>query len=328
MIQNASANDLYLGALNVVEAGVAPPVTNTANQANWTYTATTAPSGGLVDVANSNPSGGSIHLSGPITNPTGTTLIVSGGSVLADGPGALITTAAIDVEADQGTLGTAGQPLPLQLVVSNGLPIGILRAQGANGVNLDVTPTSANAGPFSLPLNYVSAGSGDVNLKFENGQAGGIPASDTIIVNNVSAPGGNITIAAGTSNTIGSNVVLVGQVTSPQGTVTISTSAGNIINGSPNQLIRAHIVTLTANHGSIGAAGDIRIDLDPDQFNASAQGDIKVTDIGGSLVVGNVSSAAGNIVLTAGNVAVPGEDIVLGGLSKITRRGWRGHAEG
>ena len=66
--------------------GVAPPVTNTAVHPNWTYTAISTSGGGLVDVANSNPSGGSIHFSGPITNPTGTTLIVSGGSVLADGP--------------------------------------------------------------------------------------------------------------------------------------------------------------------------------------------------------------------------------------------------
>ena len=153
-----------------------------------------------------------------------------------------------------------------------------------------------------MPLNYVSAGSGDVSLKFENGQAGGIPTADTITVNNVSAPSGNITIAAGTSKRSEQCGASRPGGQSARNNVTISTSAGNIINGSPNQLIRAHIVTLTANHGSIGGAGDIRIDLDPDQFNASAQGDIKVTDIGGSLVIGNVTSTAGNIVLTAGSV--------------------------
>ena len=166
-------------------------------------------------------------------------------------------------------------------------------------------------------MNNVSAASGNVGLTFEDGQAGGQPGQDTIVVDNVNASGGNITIAAGKSSSIASNVLLGGQVTSPVGTATISTSAGNIINGAPDQLIRAHIVTLTASHGTIGESADIRIDLDPDQFNAAAQGDIKVTAIGGPLAVGNVTSTAGNIVLTAGSVAVPGEDIVLGGSSVI-----------
>jgi len=317
MIQNASADDLYLGTFNVVESGSPPPVTNTAENANWTYTSSTVAGGGLVDVANSNSGGGNIHLTGQIANPVGPTLIQSTGSILADSPAAQITTEAVDLEAEQGSLGAVGQPLPLELVVG-GPAAGILRAQGANGVNLDVTPTSLSAGPFTLPVNNVLAGSGDVNLKFEDGQAGGSPTPDTIAVYNVSAPGGNVTITAGTSSTLGSDVLLSGQITSPQGATTIVTSAGNIISGSPDQIIRAHAVTLTANHGSIGESGDMRIDLDPDQFNASAQGDIKVTDIGGPLVVGSVSSAAGNIVLTAGNASVPGEDIVLGGSSSIS----------
>ena len=318
MIQNASPDNLYLGSLNVVESGSPPPVTNTAKQANWTYTTATATGGGLVDVVNSNANGGNIYLTGQITNPAGPTLIVSSGSVLSDGPGASILTAAIDLEADQGGLGAAGQPLPVQLIVSGGPITGILAAQGANGVDLDVTPTLASAGPFTLPVSNVSAGSGNVTLKFEDGQAGGVPAPDTIAVNNVSAPGGDIMIVAGTSSTVPSYVVVNGQITSPQGTTTISTSAGNIINASADQLIRAQTVTLTANHGSVGESSDIRIDLDPDQFNASAQGDIKVTDIGGPLVVGSVSSAAGNIVLTAGTIAVPGEDVVLNGASNIS----------
>ena len=45
-------------------------------------------------------------------------------------------------------------------------------------------------------------------------------------------------------------------------------------------------MTLTAAHGTVGESADILIDLDPDQFNASAQGDIKVTGIGGALVAG------------------------------------------
>ena len=319
MIQNASPDNLFLGSLNVIEAGGSPPISNIANHANWTYSTTTAPGGGLVEVNDTNPTTGDIHLTGPITNPIGTTVIDnSGGSVFADNANAVIQTAAIDLAASQGTLGTLTQPLPMQLVFTPGITTGLFQANGANGVFLDVTPTSSNTGPLNLPVNNVSAFHGNVNLKFEDGQAAGSPTPDTITVQNVSAIQGSITITAGTSATIASNVVLTNQITSPLGTTTITTSAGNITSGGPDQLIRAHTVSLVANQGSIGAGTDIRIDLDPDQFNASALGNIDITGIGGPLIVGTVASTAGSVVLTAG--AAPGgtADLVLNATSTIS----------
>ena len=58
--------------------------------------------------------------------------------------------------------------------------------------------------------------------------------------------------------------------------------------------------------------------MDPDQFDASAQGDIKVSGIGGPLVVGSVISSAGNIVLTAGNATAGTEDLRLSGTSNVS----------
>ena len=243
---------IWISALDVVETGSPPPVTDTANHPNWTYVGTTTTGGGFIDVSSSNAAGGNIHFTGPITNPLGGTVIgTSDGNLLADNPGAVIQTAAIDLEADQGTLGTPSQSLPVQLVFTPGITTAISRATGGGGVYLDVQPTSSNAGPFNLPVNNVSSANGSVTLKFEDGQAASAPTSDTITVQNVNSTQGNVTIVAGTSSTVPSDVVLTGQITSPLGTTTITTSAGNIIHGAADQLIRAHTVTLTANHGSV-----------------------------------------------------------------------------
>ena len=203
IIQNASPNDLDLGALDVVETGSPPPVTDTANHPNWTYVGTTTTGGGFIDVSSSNAAGGNIHFTGPITNPLGGTVIdTSDGNLLADNPGAVIQTAAIDLEADQGTLGTPSQSLPVQLVFTPGITTAISRATGGGGVYLDVQPTSSNAGPFNLPVNNVSSANGSVTLKFEDGQAASAPTSDTITVQNVNSTQGNVTIVAGTSSTV------------------------------------------------------------------------------------------------------------------------------
>ena len=170
-IQNASPSDLDIGALNVVGAGGTPTVTDTATNANWTYSTSTSAGGGFVQIANTNTTGGNIHLTGAITNPVGATMITSaGGSVLAASASDSIESATFDLEADQGTLGTSQLPLPLTPLFTSGMPASLQDAIGSAGVFLTITPTVQGGGPINLPVSGVTSSSGNVSLLFEDGQ--------------------------------------------------------------------------------------------------------------------------------------------------------------
>ena len=319
LIQNASTNNLYLGALNVVGAGGMPSITQNASNANWTYSGSTAPGGGVVDIASTNASGGNIYLTGLLTNPVGATLIdASGGSVLSTQQIPVIQTATVLLEADQGSVGTSGQYLPLQLVFSPGITTEILRATGNTGVLLNALPTTSTGVPLNLVVGNVSA-NGNVGLMFDDGENGLTLVADTITLQDITSFTGNVSITAGTSTTVASNVVLADQITSLLGTTTIATAGGSIQNGSPNQLVRGQTITLTANHGVIGTvSASIFTDLLSGLFNASSMGDIHVTDLGSELIAGMVTSAAGSIYLSAGAAGDPGDDLALNKTSSLS----------
>ncbi len=315
LIQNPSTNALYLGALNVVGAGGTPTITQNASQMNWTYNGTTAPGGGVVDVVST----GSIYLTGLITNPVGATLIDSnGGSVLSTQQTTVIQTATVLLEADQGSVGTSAQYLPVQMVFSPGVITGILRATADTTVDLDALPTTSTALPLILLVGDVSAG-GNVGLEFADGENPLALQADTISLQNVTSSMGNVSITAGTSTTVASNVALTGQIVSVLGTTSIATSGGSIQNASPDQVIRGQTITLTASHGSIGTAvANILTDLLGGLFNASSLGDIHVTDLGSALIAGAVTSSTGSIYLSAGAAADPGDDLRLNKTSTLS----------
>ena len=297
-IQNASANDLYVAPINVVGAGGTPTITDTATNANWSYITSTSIGGGFVQIANTNTTGGNIHLSGAITNPLGATVITSaGGSVLATGAGDSIESQTFDLEADQGTLGTPQVPLPLVPLFTAGVAASLSQAIGSAGVYLAVAPVSQGGGPINLSVSGVSSASGNVSLLFEDGQTNGSPTPDTITIQSVAAGLGNVSITAGSSSAVASNVVLSGPIFDPAGSTTITSPGGNISSAGAAQLISAQTVSLTASKGSIGASSPIVVDLDPVQLNAAAQGNINVTAIGGALIAGVVTSTAGKYPL-------------------------------
>jgi hypothetical protein len=169
-IHNDSPNDLYVNNLDLINSSNPPAVIHIASQPNWTYSLSSNAAGGTVDIRNTDPTNNAIVLLGYILNPVGLTLIHnSGGDILASGPNSYVRTRLADFEADQGTLGTAGQRIPLQLVVSMGLSSAIEQAQGYNGVYLDVV-----AGGMMVPLvfsvNNVGSAAGNVDIKIEDGQ--------------------------------------------------------------------------------------------------------------------------------------------------------------
>ena len=237
VIQNASTNSITLGAINVVESGAAPPVSVTANQKNWTYTSTGIAGGGLVNVVSSNPAGGNITLSGAINNPTGPTFIIATGSVLAAGSADSITSSTVYLEADNGTVGTSGQPVPLSIMLGSGA--GLVGARGSQGVNLDISPVDPSPGPFTIPISNIVAGSGDVNLKIENGLAGNAPPPIRSPWATSPRRPAISTSLPDRMRSVPSDVSLTGQIASPVGTTTITTTAGNIVSGAADQLIRA-----------------------------------------------------------------------------------------
>ena len=321
MIQNAAPDNLILGSLDVVEAGGTPPISNIASHPNWSYMTSTAPGGGLVEVNDTNLAAGDIHLTGPITNPVGdTTIADSGGSVFADNAGAVIQTAAVNLTA-RGTLGTLTQPLPLQLVFTPGVATVLVGANGGAGVSLDVTPTLAERGPVQSAGQQHHCGKrrGQSQVRGRPGRRG----SDARHHHR-----GQRQRRQRQHPHHRRHEQHHGQQRRPHqsGDQSARHDDHHHVGRRDQQRLGrpAHSRPHRDANGRRGRdrrGADIRIDLDPDQFNASAQGDIHVTAVGGPLIAGAVTSSAGNIVLTAGTANAGTEDLLLTPTSSISAAG-------
>ncbi len=174
-ITNNSANNLYVNNIDLVDSSSAPPaITQIANfgSENWTYTLTTGSADGVVNIANTSPTNNVIVLEGYILNPSGpTTIDNAGGSILAGGPGSYVRTRVISLESDGGSIGTASQSIPLQLIVNMGLEssTGVEQADGYSGVYLDVVTGGMDV-PLSITVSNVYSAQGNVDLTIEDGQ--------------------------------------------------------------------------------------------------------------------------------------------------------------
>ncbi|HYV35524.1 MAG TPA: right-handed parallel beta-helix repeat-containing protein, partial [Gemmataceae bacterium] len=319
VINNASDADLYLCPMSVLDNGGGQVIVQTADQPNWTFSQTTAPDGGLVNINNTNAFDGDIHLTGPIINPTGQTfLTASGGNIVGDVPNAFLITPKITLAAG-AQLGTTSQALQLQILGST-LQSGLIeRATAGSGINLDVLPVSNIFLAPSVVVNNVDSVTGNVNLRFEDGLATGNPAADSITLQTIRAEAGNVTISAGNNGSSPQSTVhLADQIISLQGTASISTAAGSIVSDNPAQLVQAKDITLAANTGSIGSASaNVFIKLGTGRLSASAQGDIDITSISGTVLVGSINSTQGNVQLITGSAVPTGANISLDASSTI-----------
>src|SRR5262249_34666132 len=145
----------------------------------------------LIDIENEDRSqrSSNLFLAGPVENPIGTTRIVNArGDILPVGPGTIVRTESLDIEAT-GSIGTLAHRINVELVESVDLATGALRrailtAQAESG-NVDLSLKGRRrddrTGPFTLNINSIKAG-GDVDLLIHDnvkdpgaaGQVGGV----------------------------------------------------------------------------------------------------------------------------------------------------------
>ena len=134
-----------------------------------------------------------------------------------------------------------------------------------------------NAGARSrLPVSNIAAGSGEVELKFEDGQAAAATADTITVGQHQRRPAATSTSPPARAAPSPAMSSLTGQMTSPLGTTTIAPRRQRRSTARPTNSSAPH-GDADRRQGRDRRGDDIRIDLDPDQFNASAQGDIHVT---------------------------------------------------
>lgn len=111
---------------------------------------------------------------------------------------------------------------------------------------------------------------------------------------------GHLTGTIPIQNNSNSNVQLGGPLRNQSGLIQITNAFGNIERISGTQLLASKAVLLTANNGFIGTSQpDIKTDLQGSRLDASASGNIDLTEVCGDMQVGTISSSAGNVTLTA-----------------------------
>jgi len=129
------------------------------------------------------------------------------------------------------------------------------------------------------------------------------PVDTKVTLTDVTSDLGNVTITAGSTTTVHSNVYLTDVIASPAGTTTIVSTSGDLVNGVGTHLIQARNISLTAGTGVVGAAGAvIRTDLTDGvagKLDTASAGSVFVTETSGDLRLGAVSSNAGDVTLVA-----------------------------
>jgi hypothetical protein len=285
---------------------------------------------------------GNVYLTsaGSILDGNGSSSLVSGGNITLDAIAGAIGTSssALLIDATGNLTGQAQTgayitqttgPMNVNNVTSN---TGNITLSASNGnVNLGTNSVDALAPNTSTASVVTINANGNINDSSTSTAISG----DTIVLNststtgNIGSPGNPIEVrnslnAPGvvSGSTINGNMYVnetvgamnVGTITSTGGTVNLSTTSGPILNGDgilgmpANVNVTAPNINLTSNGSTIGTslnALDVNNTSSTGGLNATAPGDIYITDTVGNLYLNSVTSTtAGNVGLstTVGNV--------------------------
>jgi len=256
-----------------------------------------------------------------------------------------VRTREIRVDA-AGTIGRVNglntERLFVRIARSLAAPTPGVELLGDDGVYVDVTLGVSDGSPLELTLggqgetagdiDRIESISGDVDIRYNGAikvqpNKTVVPATSTLHLGQIAAAG-NITVLAfaGTKDAIvaSSHIRIDETVSAPNGKVAILTRRGNIEAGAPGHLIVAEDVALVVDAivvggvvmpdpgvGHIGTSlSPIRINQQASSLDARASEDIFVTEISGSMTVGDVTSTQGNVTLnvidgSAGHLLLP-----------------------
>ena len=218
-------------------------------------------------------------------------------------------------------------------------------------IGVDLDPSAASGAAHSLVRDLTAGATGAAHSLRGSGyylrDAGGslirIDLADiqsTGLVNDVASTPDNgvitldtlsgrdgVTVTAGSTSTVTTDLLLTGLIESSNGTAALSSVAGDILRNGNAQLIRAQDIRLVAGNGVIGQAGSaLRTDVGAGRIDATALGDIHIDEINGDMRVGSIISTTGNVFLSAASGIVDADgdaaaDVVGAALNLLARTG-------
>ena len=284
----------------------------------------------LVDIENRSTTGSpNIILNGLINNPIGTTDILNAsGSILSNGPQAVVRTNVLDAEAASGQIGSSASAFNAELVQSEDThqvdrPIqATVLAGGSAYLNLtgrlrdpDFNLTQT---PFTVPISSIHAG-GDIvatlQQSVQDSSPGTVNFGISVFEDYVPLTTAVTThFRPGTGNTPPETIdpgFFEGGSTLIDSTYSFAdlTAGGNIkLTGVPGPQ-------------AINITGDTNINPNgpgTGNIDASTNGNITITETAGAMRVGTITSTVGNIALMVPDSAPSGDDLLLANGSSIS----------
>ena len=229
---------------------------------------------GNILVSNTNPEGGNVNLNGNIKNNTkDATLTVQalGGSIIQQGD-TFLTAGRAELEAKLNIrnihIASMGQRVPT----------------GKKDARGNDTYTTGDG----VQLKAVSTGGGNIDVEVVGGSAEGLGLPGNVVIQKLESLGQNISDQSG-------SVSLKAQ--------------GSITQSGSDATVSARLIHLTSENGGIGTSDQAVVvhsageafgySLASAGVNASAKGDISLTEASGDMRVGSVISQEGNVRLEA-----------------------------
>ena len=278
---------------------------------------------------------GDILLRGDIDNPMGTTTIQATGvgADITSGASGIVSGRVTRLNSSQGQIGTSSRDVTVRLPVSPGMESMLDTVTARNDVFLNIAAMSGEGTPINIDLMDISSTFGNVDINIRDGVSftpdgrTGNAVDSTANLSNISAVRGNVNITASDARSGKTDIVIDGTITADDTVKLTTTDGGQIFDGSSSIDIVADGAVLNAD-GGIGTNSDA-VNLEVDQFEATAaNGDVYVTDSGG-LIIGNVSgqngiSAMGTVEVTTSGLLTVSEDVASTGPVSLTATGGGG----
>jgi hypothetical protein len=246
-VSNASGKDLVLSDIETFNRSLPKSALYVAagNAREFRYQLAATGVDTRIDVASTGT--GQVILRGMIANPGGTTRILANRNIVADGSLAEINTRLLEVASTAGSVGRAGQPLPLLFPATDPAKMGnalaasgITSARGSSGIFLKVAGRSIEGRPANLRIDQIVSPAGPVDIQIVN--------SEELLLDKTFKP----LIRTIGSRTLVDNV----SVGTPQ-------SSQSLAIRTPQSVLRndVRLGTNVAVSGQLAVRGDLQVDL-------------------------------------------------------------------
>ena len=299
-IVNHSNKPLIVGAINVLNMSTPNIVVDAPDSSVLSFPVFHNFGDTHVNITSNNKSGiAPVTLNGVINNPVGETFVTSSQSILRTGAGKIVSNV-VDLDANNGSVGTSTNRIPIELVISGGRQED-LRVEASTVAMLDLTARqreNANGQPLSIDVASIKAGStADVRLHTSLNETTLPTILPQLRVNEIQE--NDITFVISFFETVEQIFVLDLGALAENPTATESTWNVGLIQGVAINLA-LDTTQITGPLVHINASTDVGTNT----INASTNGSINLTETNGTMRVGLITTTRGNVTLnSAGAIA-------------------------